>query len=215
MDPVCDGSKKMKSDVKKTIQHAAEWRLASLLLSRPNASWAKEVQSLARENLNKDLQKAATEALSQASEENYLALLGPASQISPREIAYIGLEDPGLVIADLMNFYESFHYEPQAEDPNDHIAVQTGFAGFLALKKAYAISTNNVDAHRITRIALEHFLGKHLTRLIRGLAAKLTGNEPKYLQTVMRYLLRSVSKVPLQPVQAAPQLTEETIRCGL
>ncbi|MCI0411632.1 molecular chaperone TorD family protein [bacterium] len=205
----------MKSNVKKTIQHAAEWRLASLLLSRPGANWHGEVRSLARESLNKDLQKAATEALSHASEEDYLALLGPAGHISPREIAYIGLEDPGLVIADLMNFYDAFHYEPHAEDPNDHIAVQTGFAGFLALKKAYAISTNNQEAHRITRVALKHFLGKHLTRMIRGMASNLTGCEPKYLRNVMRYLMRCVSHVPLLPIQKAPQLTEETIRCGL
>lgn len=156
------------------LKEATEWRLLSLLLERPRPGWHPEVEALAKEVEDSLLREAAT--LSRmASEEAYLAWLGPGGKLSPREVAYASLEDPGHLLADVMAFYHAFAFTPQAEDPPDHIAVEAGFMGYLALKEAYAQSVGNTEAVEITHAARDRFLEAHLGRLIRGLAENWRG----------------------------------------
>ncbi len=47
------------------------------------------------------------------TEEAYFKLFGPAGTVSPREVAYIGWQDPGKMLAQLEMLYESFCYRPR------------------------------------------------------------------------------------------------------
>lgn len=189
MSPV----REMPEEARIALRKAAEWRLLSLLLERPRPGWPEEIASLAREVDDSCLREAV--ALSRtAGEETYLALFGPGGSTSPREVAYAGLEDPGRLLAEVMSFYRAFAFMPQAEDPPDHVAVETGFVGYLALKEAYARAHENSDAVQVTQAARDRFIEAHLDRLIRGLTEKLSDSGPAYLIKTIEALLRQVDR---------------------
>lgn len=206
------------------LRKAAEWRLISVLLERPRPGWHEEIASLAQEVDDPGIREAT--ALSRtANEEAYLALFGHSGSTSPREVAYVGIEDPGRLLADVMAYYHAFAFTPQAEDPPDHIAVEVGFLGYLALKEAYAQACGDVEAVQVTRVARDRFIEAHLGRLIRGLAEnwhgrpklaapegehglqkdpgifaiKLSGSGPAYLIKTFEALLRRVEPIPNLP----------------
>lgn len=162
----------MSRDGAGAIAEAARWRLLGLLLERPRAGWHAEVARLAAEVADPGLVTLAG-AAREASEGAYLRLLGPGGAVSPREVAYRGLEDPGWVLADVARFYEAFAYRPRAEDPPDHVAVEAGFVGYLLLKEELARSAGDGEAARTTGAARAAFLGRHLAALAAPLARAL------------------------------------------
>lgn len=183
----------MPEEARNALRKAAEWRLLSLLLERPRPGWQEEIASLAQEVDDTWLHEAAVLSRT-ASEETYLALFGPGGSTSPREVAYAGMEDPGRLLADVISFYRAFAFMPQAEDPPDHVAVETSFVGYLALKEAYARAHENSDAVQVTQAAQDRFLEAHLDRLIRGLTEKLSDSGPAYLIKTIAALLRKVKR---------------------
>ena len=206
-------------DARATLQQAAEWRLLSLLLERPKAAWHQEIESLAKEIQDVLLSEAVALAKN-ATQETYLALLGPAGMISPRETAYIGFEDPGQLLADLMAFYKAFSFTPMSEDPPDHITVEAGFIGYLTLKEVYAELAENNEAAQITREARDRFLEIHFCRLARGFAERFPASAPPYLVKTVEALLKRIEHLPAAPVvsmemdplaSGCPMATEEEI----
>lgn len=188
--PVLD----LSEEARHALKQAVEWRLLSLLLERPRAGWHEEVRALAKEVENPQLRDVGADA-ADATEEAYLAVLGPAGFVSPREVSYAIFEDPGRILADLAAFYQAFAFLPRCEDPEDHIAVQTGFVGYLGLKDAYAQASQNSDAVESTRAALSHFIEAHYARLVHGFAEKLGCNGPAYLCRAVRILTDRVPRV--------------------
>lgn len=184
----------LSEEARRALKQAAEWRLLSLLLERPRSGWHEEVRSLAKEVEDPQLREVSIDAVN-ATEEAYLAVLGPAGFVSPREVAYAVFEDPGRMLADLAAFYLAFAFSPRCEDPEDHIAVQTGFVGYLSLKDAYAQASDNSDAVEATRAALSHFMEAHYARLVHGFASKLGSNGPAYLCRTVRILAARVPHV--------------------
>ena len=156
------------------IAEAARWRLAGLLLERPRAGWLDEVRALADEVDDAAL-RAAAEAAREASEGDYLALLGPGGAVPAREVGYRAGRDPGWLLADVARFYEAFAYRPRAEDPADHFAVEAGFVGYLWLKEALARSAGEHDAADVTAEARRVFVAEHLTGVAQAFARALVG----------------------------------------
>ncbi len=156
------------------LAQAAAWRLLSALLERPREGWRDEVLALAREVGDPELAACARRMAEDASEGEYLAVLGPGGAVSPREVAYRPDTDPAAVLARLQTLYEAFAYRPASEDPPDHIAVELGFAGFLALKGAYAEQCLNAAAGSLAAEGLELFRSDHLDAFATALAQRLT-----------------------------------------
>jgi TorA maturation chaperone TorD len=176
----------------RALAEAAEWRLMALLLERPRVGWHEEVMALGRE-VGASALRAAAEAAHGATEGEYLHLVGPGGLVSPREVAYRSFEDPGQILADVASAYRAFAFRPRTEDPPDHIAVLTDFAGYLLLKEAFARANGNRTAAETTAVARRNFLVAHLTPMAAPFADRLAVHEAAYLDAAARQL---VARVP-------------------
>jgi len=175
-----------KGKTEKLLARAAAWRLASLLLERPRPQWQNEILQLSTEVSEPQLSACVTEA-DHATEELYHQLFGPGGSVSPREVSYCGFEDPGRVMAELQFFYRAFSFQPQREEPVDHISVEAGFTGYLFLKEAYAQLGGNGETIEITREARERFVKEHLNRCAQGMIDRPT-DMPPYIKNALSWL---------------------------
>ena len=175
-------------DAQKLLSQAAAWRLASLLLERPRPQWHSEILQLSSEANDKQLSSCAKEA-KPAIEELYHRWFGPGGRVSPREVSYCGFEDPGRLMAELNSFYHAFSYLSPREEPIDHVAVETGFVGYLFLKEAYARQRGDANAAEITKSARKRFMNEHVSRCAGGIVDRLK-ESPSYLKEVFLWLVK-------------------------
>jgi nitrate reductase assembly molybdenum cofactor insertion protein NarJ len=185
-------------DAREALADAAAWRLLGLLLERPKAGWREQVETLARETHSQTLSAAARVARV-AREGPYLALLGPGGSISPREIAYRGMEDPGHLLAEIASFYDAFAYRATAEDPVDHAAVEAGFVGYMQLKLAFALSRGDEDDARVVSAAVTRFLAEHVRYWAAPLAKRLSRSGASHLLLAAREIARRAGPAPVAP----------------
>jgi hypothetical protein len=178
------------SHVQRLLGEATAWRLLGLLFERPREGWQPEVEALCREVGDPEIRAAAESAAEEASEGVYLALLGPGGVVSPREIAYRGMGDPGHILADIQAFYEVFAFHPETEEPPDHIAVEAGFLGYLTLKEAFARTRGRDEQAEISAQAAARFRQEHLSTLAWPLADRLEKTGVRYLSRAARCLSR-------------------------
>ena len=193
------------------IAEAATWRLLGLLLERPRAGWHAEVAALALEVADPDL-RAAVQAAQTATEGEYLHLVGPGGIASPRAVAYAGYQDPGRVLAEIAEFYKAFAFQPRAEDPIDHVAVATGFVGYLALKEAFAEASGNNVAAKTTAEARQRFVETYLVMIAHPFAERVALAGPSYLMEVAQALAARVP-APTHPTLLAPD-EDVPAECG-
>jgi len=178
------------------LREAAAWRLLSVLLERPRSGWEEEARSLAGEIADPVLKAAAAAAAGSANEGEYLRCLGPGGAASPREVAY-RLDDPGRILSEIANLYQLFSYRPRSEDTLDHVAVESGFLGFLHLKKAFAIASGNEEGSAIAASAMGAFASDHLRHAADPIARRLElARGPQYLLLAMRCLRDRVGRSP-------------------
>jgi nitrate reductase assembly molybdenum cofactor insertion protein NarJ len=184
------------------LVESARWRLLGLLFERPRTGWHAEVRALASEVRNERL-NAAARTTRNVDEGSYLAVLGPGGTVSPREVAYRRMGDPGKILAGLHAMYEAFGFEPKAEDPPDHVAVQAGFVGFMKLKQAYAAAGNDEAGERMTREAIATFTTEHLGGFVGEMAQRLEDAALEHLARAAAILgelcpAAPTSRVPLR-----------------
>ena len=196
------------------ISTAVEWRLIGLLLQRPRAGWLHEVNALARE-VHDERTRHAAAAARDATEGEYLRLIGPGGAVSPREVTFQPFQDPGHLLAQLATAYSAFAFHPRAEDPVDHVAVEADFVGYLFLKEAFAVARGDAEAAAITSAARSSFIETHLAALAATFAQRLEHAGPSYLLPVARLL---AARVPArQPVQLPPSaggVVDACAACG-
>ena len=190
-------------ELREQLSAAAEWRLLSLLLSRPRPGWYEEVSALAREVGDPQLRQAALEARD-ATEGAYHALLGAGGPASPREAAHAGFGDPGRILSDLTLRYGAFGFSPRAEEADDHLAVECGFVSYLFLKEAYALARGEEEAAAVTREQRARFLAEHAAVAGRGFAGKLPAGSPGYLLATAAALAERLPATPTVP-EAGPE----------
>lgn len=171
------------------LSEAAEWRLIGLLFERPHGGWWSQVAALAEDCQDPDLVAAAAAARA-ASEGTFLAVLGPGGPVSPREVGHRETADPGHVLSDLEAFYGAFAYGPATEEPPDHVSVEAGFVGYLRMKEAYALSSGDAEAARVTAEAAARFVESHLQTCAAPIAEGVAGTGVEYLTLAGRALLR-------------------------
>jgi nitrate reductase assembly molybdenum cofactor insertion protein NarJ len=175
------------------LAQAAEWRLLGLLFERPRPGWHAEVAALAVEVQDQQLRQAA-HAASAATEGEYLAWFGPGGTLSPRAVTYRSFEDPGQILADLTMWFDTFAFQPQREDPPDHLAVEVGFVGFLLLKEAYAVACGDAAGARQLRAARGRFLEAHLAALVAGVCRQRAAMGATYLGRSVDALAQRLGK---------------------
>jgi nitrate reductase assembly molybdenum cofactor insertion protein NarJ len=171
------------------LARAAAWRLASLLLERPREGWYDAIEKLSAEVIDGELRACAKNAADH-TEETYHRLFGPGGAVSPREVSYCGFEDPGWLMAELSAFYRAFSFEPRREEPIDHIAVESGFLGYLFLKEAYARTRGDYEAAEITKSARQRFVNEHLLRCAGGIRNRLNEG-PRSRQKIFSWLVKN------------------------
>jgi hypothetical protein len=193
------------------IAAAAEWRLIGLLLERPRRGWHEEIAALAVEVHGRRLRVAAR-AAQQATEGEYLSLLGPGGVVSPRAVTYRPFEDPGQILATLNAAYEAFAYHPRAEDPIDHIAVEVGFVAYLLLKEAFARAADRAADAKTTAVARRSFMGTHLASLAAHFARRLEPASGSYIVDCAQLLHTKLPRVPISEIP--DRLAELPEGCG-
>lgn len=187
-------------EVRALAAAAAEWRLLSLLLSRPREGWHEELSAVASEVSDAALREAAR-ATCCAREGAYHALLGPGGPASAREAAYAVFADPGRILADLAARYEAFGFAARAEEPGDHLAVLCGFVSYLYLKEAFAAARGRDDEALVTREERTRFLAEHVSIAGRGFAARLPDGAPEHLCAAAAALTARLPDVPPGPAR--------------
>jgi len=183
------------------IAEAAEWRLLSQLLERPRTGWYESMNTLATEVRDPAL-RAAVRAAQEASEGEYLQLIGPGGAVSPREVTYRPFADPGQLLAQLAAVYAAFSFRPRTEEPADHISVEASFVGYLFLKEAFASARGDAEAAANTATARAHFVENHLAAFGVTFAHRLENASGSYILPSVRCL---AARLPAgQPVELLP-----------
>jgi len=191
--------------IQELLGEAAAWRLLGLLFERPREGWWQEVESLRREVRDAEISAAVEAAREEANEGLYLALLGPGGVVSPREVSYRRMNDPGQILSDIRAFYEAFAFGPETEEAPDHIAVEAGFLGYLALKEAYARARGSEEEAEIVSQAAPRFRQEHLSTLAWPLTDRVEKTEVQYLSLAARALAhRTGPRPPTHPVGESP-----------
>jgi nitrate reductase assembly molybdenum cofactor insertion protein NarJ len=202
--------------LRQLLSDATAWRLLGLLFERPREGWWQEVEALGRSVSDPEIRAAADAAREEASEGLYLAVLGPGGPVSPREVTYRGMEDPGRIVADISAFYEAFAFRPETEEAPDHLAVEAGFVGYLRLKEAYAWARGNEEEAEVAAKAATRFLETHLSTLAWPVAERIATADLRYLTLSASALARLSGPRPEAATVKAPlPLCEDCpMECG-
>ncbi|MBI5363230.1 MAG: molecular chaperone TorD family protein [Planctomycetes bacterium] len=177
------------------LGEAADWRLIGLLFERPREGWKKTVAELAAACTDPLLREAG-ELAREAEEGRYLAFLGPGGALSPRESGYRRTADPARTLSEIRIFHAAFAFEPEREDPVDHMSVLCAFVGWMRLKEAYAVADDDRESAEITRAAADRFVREHLAPCAGPLAERLEQFECGQLLPAARALLARAGARP-------------------
>lgn len=176
------------------LEEAASWRLIGLAFERPRGDWAETIRSVSGERrVDTKVSDLADRAAAEGSEAGFLAAFGPGGAVSPREVSYRHMGDPGRILAELRLMYDAFSYTPRTEEPPDHVSVEVGFVGFLRLKEAYSMMIGDEESAGIIRDAAALFIREHLSFIAAGLK---TGALEGYLREAVEVLLERVGPTP-------------------
>ena len=143
-------------------------RVLSLLFSPPRTGNLADLRALARSLPGGA--SARLEALAAADPDalqaEYHRVLGSSGQVPVCESDHGGT-DPGrkgALLADAAGYYDAFAFDPSSElaECPDHVSVQWGFLGYLALKEALALARGEMDRAAVCREAATSFHANHV-----------------------------------------------------
>jgi DMSO reductase family type II enzyme chaperone len=188
----------MKGSVQKALARSTMYKLLSDGLGYPDKGFQKDLQDgsflkrlgwtaekLSSYKLDGDI-KALGAVISKRSCDAFFNLASDHSRLfgieqkgkcSPYELEYL----PGPLflkthkLADIAGFYSAFGLEVggKNKDRVDHVCVELEFMSFLALKEAYALSSDNGENVEICRDAQRKFLQDHLGRWVGALSEQI------------------------------------------
>jgi len=172
------------------LQEAAQWRLISMLFECPAGGWQEMLTTLVSIVADPDLREATEAAQAEASEGLYHSVFGPGGPAPPREVSYHDHLELGGLMSELAGYYDAFGYRPATQEPDDHVAVEAGFVGYLHLKEAYVRACEDFARAEVTADAARHFVEDHLSAMAEPLAAILEGSGIRYLALACQALVR-------------------------
>jgi hypothetical protein len=183
---------KTKIAENKLLVEAAEWRLISLLFDCPTGNWFEDVKALGQQVTDMRLKRAALSAQKEASEGLFHSIFGPGGPAPGREVSYRGWVQPGFLLSEVSSFYNAFSYEPDTREVPDHIAVETGFVGYLKLKELYALENGDAEKARITADASRTFIDEHVSKYAEKIMKLLDASGVEYLKLASVALFKRV-----------------------
>jgi hypothetical protein len=206
----------LRPDQKRLLAEASDWHLISLLFQCPSADWRLLIGQMSEETEDSDLKAAVAAAKEEATEGLYHSIFGPGGPAPPREVSHRNIAQTGYLISELTSYYEAFCYRPDIREPADHVAVETGFVGYLRLKEAYALECGDSDHAEVTRNAARQFIDEHLSELAGRLTLALAGSHVNYLASAVNALLcRTGPPGRLGGIELPVLLQEESVfDCG-
>lgn len=178
------------------LREAATWRLVSRMFECPDERWQAEIDVLARELGDDDLQAAVAAAAGVATEGQYHSTFGVGGPAPPREASYHETLELGSLMSELAVYYEVFSYRPQLPEALDHVAVEAGFVAYLKFKEAYAHARGEKEHAAATESAARRFIADHLAMMATPLADILATSHLDYLARASRALAARVGPRP-------------------
>jgi nitrate reductase assembly molybdenum cofactor insertion protein NarJ len=200
-------------DVRQLIEEAVAWRMLGLAFERPRNGWRDHVLSIANDAHDDDVRVIAELAKEQASEELFLDVFGPGGAVSPREVAYRGMADPGQLLSELEAMYGAFAYEPKSEECPDHVSVEAGFVGYLRMKQAFARIIGDAEAESVAHDAAKLFIAEHLGPIAEGLSKRFDGDDDLYIARAAKHMRERLGDVEIPPVVERSEDDDE-MKCG-
>ncbi|GBD25182.1 Chlorate reductase assembly chaperone protein [bacterium HR30] len=185
--PLADGAAVSdEAKVLNTLRQATMYRLLATALSYPSEETLACIDTTA-EQLAGGMREFAplmerlcvcartSDPTSLAAE--YLRIFERDSPCSPREGSWNlqGAMSRPALLADISGFYSAFGVGlgKVLGDTEDHLAAELEFLGFLALKLAYALSTENDEGVAVVNRAIRAFWSDHVARFILPFARAL------------------------------------------
>lgn len=178
------------------LREAATWRVLSRLFECPDERWQAELDALARELGDDDLQAAVTAAAGIATEGQYHSTFGVGGPAPPREASYHETLELGSLMSELAVYYEVFGYTPRLVEAPDHVAVEAGFVAYLKFKEAYARARGDDEHADAAANAARRFIADHLAMMATPLADILATSHLDYLARAARALAARVGPRP-------------------
>ncbi|MEW6321895.1 MAG: molecular chaperone TorD family protein [Acidobacteriota bacterium] len=178
------------------LREAATWRLLGRLFECPTAGWHEDIQRLAGELGDPELQAAVASAAREATEGQYHSVFGPGGPAPPREVSYHDTLELGSVMSSVAAFYHAFGYEPETQETLDHVAVEAGFMAYLRLKQAYALAGGDQEAATVTAEAAGEFCRSHLAVVAGRLRDLLAASHLDYLRRASAALVEKTGRPP-------------------
>ncbi len=211
----------------KHLRRAAHYRALALLFAPPDARAGDELRDLARDLGGAELAALAADVGAPLGA-LYHQCLGPTGAVRDCESDYEvnPLGGKGPLLADVAGFYIAFKYEDATLEclSPDHVAMELGFMGWLALRAGYAAREGSAGDLALCEDAAEKFMRDHLGRWAATLVARVAERCPDtwyahaatYTQTQLE---------ALEPGRVAPPVSErrrvalptldESDECGL
>lgn len=193
------------------LSEASQWRLLSLLLSRPTAERKREVRQLIGEQTAPRLGEIARAWCDNADEGSYLHLLGPGGLVPARAVAYRPFADPGWMLADIGRYHQAFGFKPTTEEPADHIAALADFVAYLLLKEAFGREGDD-ELAEITHSSMERFIDEHLVPVAARIADRLEGCGATDWSAAAHLLAEKIPAPP--PAADVPDRNDDDSPCG-
>lgn len=209
-------------DADTLLNEAAEWRLISLLFDCPKRDWFRQVALLGEQVSDKRLAKAARSAQDEATEGLFHSVFGPGGPAPGREVSYRSWVEPGQLLSEISSYYAAFGYKTSTDEVPDHVAVESGFMGYLCLKELYARECGDTVNAEITADAARSFADDHLSKYAEKLSSLLSGSGIEYLECAGESLFARVGpdkdknklREAALPVLAADE-DEAMFECGV
>jgi len=191
------------AEAQRLLHDAAAWRLIGLLFECPHPGWLAQVASLGLAMRDERLKTAAEAAGAEASEGLHHSLFGPGGPVSPREVTYSNGVQLGYLLSELNAYYAAFAYRPKTIEPEDHLSVEAGFMAYLAMKQAYAITSDDEAGAQVANRAAAQFLADHLSRMVEPIARALEVGGPPCLVLAAQALYERVGPAPRTTIPLA------------
>lgn len=209
------------NDATTLLNEAAEWRLLSLLFDCPQGDWFRQVTVLGEQIADERLSKAARAAQKEASEGLFHSIFGPGGPAPGREVSYRGWVEPGQLLSEISAYYDAFGFKMTTNEVPDHVAVETGFVGYLRLKELYARECGDDENAGITADSANSFIENHLAKYSEKLNSLLAGSGIEYLELAADGLFKRVgpdkdkSKLREAAIPILAQDDETMFECGV
>jgi putative dimethyl sulfoxide reductase chaperone len=188
-------------DVQFWLERSSVYLFASLALQVPDQDSAAAMASL-MPSLAEHLQplgRAIVDLPQDQREPEYFSVLGPggcAASESSYERGAIASRGP--LLADVAGYYEAFGFRPEVREVPDHVAVELGFASYLALKIAFARHSGRDEEASVAEAAWSSFTSEHLWTCVAPLCEALIASGSEHYAAVAEFVSRACAGPALE-----------------